>query len=248
LVPHVSGTEPVTLAVIAGLVVGKPVGLVGATWLGESDPGQECQAQPVCSERNDHVRIAVLLGSLAAAALAPIMLRIRNRPVSDLSPATSRRRRPSGLVSRRAKGRLPPRSSAVVFPGCQVIVRTRARRSHTYASKKQAESRGCEDCVRHVTDGGCVRGELPSDQSSCENRSLEPAFGAVDETGSDRHHPRDPALHAAADVERLLADAPALRRIVDLACEVEPENIASAGEASGMSGNHHAPPPAGHQR
>jgi hypothetical protein len=84
-----------------------------------------------------------------------------------------------------------------------------------------------------------VRGEPSSDQSSGENRSLEPPpSDALGEVGIEPHHPGDPALHAAADVERLLADAPALQRLVDLAAELEPETAAGAGDVAELPGHH----------
>lgn len=100
-------SDPIALAVMAGLVIGKPLGIVAATWsvarftrarletglawvdviglgmlagvgftvsllIGELAFGSETQA-------GEHVKIAVLAGSLAAAAAAGVVLRLRNR-------------------------------------------------------------------------------------------------------------------------------------------------------------------------
>lgn len=102
-----SMTDPVALGIITGLVVGKAVGITGATWLlskftraelddelawidvvglallagigftvslliGELAFGQS-------TERDDHVKVGVLVGSLTAVLLASIILRARNR-------------------------------------------------------------------------------------------------------------------------------------------------------------------------
>lgn len=100
-------TDTVALGIITGLVVGKSVGVLGATWLVHRFTRASLAeglswwdvlglallagigftvslligelAFGVGSERTDHVRIAVLLGSLLAATLASVVLRIRNR-------------------------------------------------------------------------------------------------------------------------------------------------------------------------
>ncbi|GGL13584.1 Na(+)/H(+) antiporter NhaA [Sphaerisporangium melleum] len=98
-------TDPVALGIVAGLLVGKPLGVMAATWLvsrftrasldeglswvdvlglsvlagigftvslliGELAFGSE-------GERFDHVKIAVLAGSVLAAAVAAVILRLR---------------------------------------------------------------------------------------------------------------------------------------------------------------------------
>jgi Na+:H+ antiporter, NhaA family len=96
----------VTLGIIAALVVGKLVGVVGATWLVQRFTRAQLGdglswwdvvglallagigftvslligelAFGVGSERYDHVKIGVLLGSLLSALLATVVLRIRN--------------------------------------------------------------------------------------------------------------------------------------------------------------------------
>lgn len=98
--------DPVALGVIAGLVVGKLVGVLGATWLlarftratldddlAWSDVAGLALltgvgftvsllvgelAYGTGSDRDDHVKLAVLLGSLVAATLATVVLRARN--------------------------------------------------------------------------------------------------------------------------------------------------------------------------
>jgi hypothetical protein len=82
-----------------------------------------------------------------------------------------------------------------------------------------------------------VQGGQSPDRSCQENHPLEPPSGAVEGTATGRRHIGDPAVHAAADVERLLADAPALQRIVDLAAELVPDNAGRADERSELPGN-----------
>ncbi|QFU88356.1 Na+/H+ antiporter NhaA [Amycolatopsis sp. YIM 10] len=100
-------TDPVALGIVAGLVVGKTVGISGATWLlsrftkAELDDGLGWVdvlglamlggvgftvslligelAFGAGSEPDDHARVAILAGSLLAALLATIILRARNR-------------------------------------------------------------------------------------------------------------------------------------------------------------------------
>jgi len=100
-------TDPVAVGVIVGLVVGKVIGITGATWgLGKithAPLGRDLSWIDVLglsmlagigftvslligelafgagSTRDEHVKVAVLAGSLAAAALAAIVLRMRNR-------------------------------------------------------------------------------------------------------------------------------------------------------------------------
>jgi Na+:H+ antiporter, NhaA family len=98
--------DPVTLGIITGLVVGKTIGVLGATWLVQRFTGARLAdgvswwdvfglsllagigftvslligelAFGAGSQADDHVKIGVLLGSLAAALLAAVVLRIRN--------------------------------------------------------------------------------------------------------------------------------------------------------------------------
>jgi NhaA family Na+:H+ antiporter len=100
-------SDPVFLVVVAGLVLGKAVGVFGGTWLtarftrAELDENLSWSdvagvsllagvgftvslligelAFGTGSERDDHVKVAVLAGSLLAAALAAFVLRVRNR-------------------------------------------------------------------------------------------------------------------------------------------------------------------------
>ena len=99
--------DSIALGIIAGLVVGKVVGVLGATWLVQRFTRAHLAeglswwdvlglallagigftvslligelAFGAHSESDDHVKIAVLLGSLTSALLAAIVLRIRNR-------------------------------------------------------------------------------------------------------------------------------------------------------------------------
>jgi NhaA family Na+:H+ antiporter len=100
-------SDPVAIGIIAGLVLGKPIGITGATWLvtrftrARMDAGFAWidvfglavlagigftvslligeLAFGIGSDRDDHVKVAVLTGSLVAALLATIILRLRNR-------------------------------------------------------------------------------------------------------------------------------------------------------------------------
>ncbi|MCY7289379.1 MAG: Na+/H+ antiporter NhaA, partial [Cryobacterium sp.] len=99
--------DPVAVGILAGLVVGKPVGVLGATWLVARFTRAELDADlswwdvlglamlagvgftvslligelafGVSGDRDNHVKIAVLAGSIAAAMLAGILLRVRNK-------------------------------------------------------------------------------------------------------------------------------------------------------------------------
>jgi NhaA family Na+:H+ antiporter len=99
--------DPVAIGIVAGLVIGKPIGITAATWLvarftrARMDAGLAWidvvglsvlagigftvslligeLAFGVGTERDDHVKVAVLTGSLAAALLAAVVLRLRNR-------------------------------------------------------------------------------------------------------------------------------------------------------------------------
>ena len=108
-------TDPIALGIIAGLVVGKPVGILLATFLvsrytrASLDEGLSWWdvlglsvvagigftvslligelAFEADSERDDRVKIAVLLGSLLAAVLATVILRMRNNVYKRLANA-----------------------------------------------------------------------------------------------------------------------------------------------------------------
>ena len=99
--------DPVAIGVVLGLVVGKVIGVFVATWLlarftrAELDSGLTWTdvlglalltgvgftvslligelAFGAGSERDDHVKLAILMGSLLAATLASVVLRLRNR-------------------------------------------------------------------------------------------------------------------------------------------------------------------------
>ena len=100
-------TDPIAIGVITGLVLGKPVGILTATYLTSKltrRPLQKGLTWPDLtgvallggigftvslligelafggnSAADDHVKIAVLTGSVAAAVLAAVLLRMRNR-------------------------------------------------------------------------------------------------------------------------------------------------------------------------
>ena len=99
--------DPVALGVVTGLVVGKTIGIAGSTWLLATFTRAELDdelgwldvvgmamlggigftvslligelAFGVGSERYDHVKVGILVGSLTAALLAAVVLRARNR-------------------------------------------------------------------------------------------------------------------------------------------------------------------------
>ena len=100
-------TDPVAIGVLGGLVIGKPVGIVAATWLLATFTHAELDeelawvdvvgmamlggigftvallidelAYPPGSPASEHVKVAVLVGSLVSALLASVVLRLRNR-------------------------------------------------------------------------------------------------------------------------------------------------------------------------
>ena len=121
--------DPVFVAVVAGLVIGKVAGVFGGTWLTAKLTRAELDkslswgdvlgvsilagigftvslligelAFGAASARDDHVKVAVLTGSLLAATLAAIVLRRRNRHYRELAEA-------GAAVKDEAKG--PPTS------------------------------------------------------------------------------------------------------------------------------------------
>jgi len=107
--------DPVSIGVLVGLVVGKPVGVLGATWLVAHFTRAELDSDlswwdvlglamlagvgftvslligelafGAGSERDSHVKVAVLAGTITAAALAGIMLHARSNLYERLSAA-----------------------------------------------------------------------------------------------------------------------------------------------------------------
>ncbi|GIJ73972.1 Na+/H+ antiporter NhaA [Virgisporangium ochraceum] len=108
-------TAPVTVAVAVALVVGKTVGVLGATWATQRFTRAQLSADLAWwdvlglsllagmgftvslligelafgtgSDRNDQAKIGILLGSLLAAAVAAVVLRIRNQRYRDIRVA-----------------------------------------------------------------------------------------------------------------------------------------------------------------
>lgn len=104
--------DPVAVGIVTGLVVGKAVGITGSTWLlskfTKADLDDELSWIDVVglsllagigftvslligelafgssSERDEHVKVGVLVGSLLAVLLASIVLRARNRVYKSL--------------------------------------------------------------------------------------------------------------------------------------------------------------------
>ncbi len=113
-----TAADPVAVGVVVALVVGKLVGVLGATWLvarftrASLDDGLAWAdvaglalltgvgftvsllvgelAYGTGSERDDHVKLAVLIGSLTAAALATVVLRLRNRVYAAIAAEEAR--------------------------------------------------------------------------------------------------------------------------------------------------------------
>jgi NhaA family Na+:H+ antiporter len=107
--------DPVTLGILSGLVVGKTVGITGSSWLLARFTHAELDdelswvdvlgmamlagigftvslligelAFGVDSERDEHVKVGVLLASLVAALIAAVVLRLRNRVYRRLCEA-----------------------------------------------------------------------------------------------------------------------------------------------------------------
>lgn len=108
-------TDPVAVGVVVGLVVGKPIGILAATWLvarftraelGEGLAWVDVAGLAILagmgftvslliaelafgagSAGDDHAKVGVLAGSFAAALLATVVLRARNRAYRQLHEA-----------------------------------------------------------------------------------------------------------------------------------------------------------------
>lgn len=108
-------TDRVSVGIIAGLVIGKPIGILVATWsvarftraaLAEGLAWVDVLGLSILagigftvslligelafgigSARDDHVKVAVLTGSLTAALLAAVVLRLRNRAYRRMEEA-----------------------------------------------------------------------------------------------------------------------------------------------------------------
>jgi len=132
-------TDPVAIGVIVGLVVGKPIGIMTATWLvarftrARLDPDLAWVdvfglailagvgftvslligelAFGAGDERDGHVKIAVLTGSLTAALIATVVLRIRNRAHRRVHEAEIADRDHDGIPDIYETDAEPPRST-----------------------------------------------------------------------------------------------------------------------------------------
>ena len=113
-----AGATPVTAGIVAGLVLGKPVGVLGATWLVQRFTRAELAeslrwwdvlglallggvgftvslligelAFGAGSPADDDVKVGVLAGSAVSALLAAVVLRLRNRHYRRLEDAGNR--------------------------------------------------------------------------------------------------------------------------------------------------------------
>ncbi|MEU4410550.1 Na+/H+ antiporter NhaA [Streptosporangium sp. NPDC023963] len=118
-------TDPIAVGVVIGLVVGKPVGIMAATWLvsrfTRADLDENLAwvdvgglsvlagigftvslligelAFGAGSERDAHVKVAVLTGSLVAALAAALVLRLRNRVYRRIHEAETADRDHDGI-------------------------------------------------------------------------------------------------------------------------------------------------------
>ena len=134
-------TDPAAIGVVVGLVVGKTIGVFGGTWavarftraeLDEDLSWTDVFGLSVLggvgftvsllvgelafgtgSARDDHVKLAVLVGSLIAALLAAVVLRSRNRHYRDVHD-----RETAGPRPRRHPRHLRPTRLSAPGPGC----------------------------------------------------------------------------------------------------------------------------------
>jgi NhaA family Na+:H+ antiporter len=111
-------TDPIALGVVAGLVVGKPIGIVGTTYLvarftraslDESLAWLDVLVLALLAgigftvslligdlaygtggDRDDHVKVAILTGSVLASVLAALLARSRNRAYRGIEEAETR--------------------------------------------------------------------------------------------------------------------------------------------------------------
>lgn len=111
-------TDPITIGIMAGLVIGKTIGVFGTTWLVSRFTSASLDeelawvdvlglsmlagigftvsllvgelAYGAGSAADEHVKVGVLLGSLTAAILASILLRSRNRHYSRIAEIENR--------------------------------------------------------------------------------------------------------------------------------------------------------------
>ena len=100
-------SDRVAIGIVAGLLIGKPIGILAATWLVARVTKAELDSDlswldvlglsvlagvgftvslvigelafGAGSERDDHVKVAILAGSVLAAIIAGLLLRSRNR-------------------------------------------------------------------------------------------------------------------------------------------------------------------------
>ena len=109
-------SDPITLGIITGLFIGKPIGIVGTTFVLSQLPAfqlDEALSWPDMigvgfvagvgftvsllvgelafgpdSVADEHVKIGVLLGSLISALVGGALLAVRNRKAKGLQPAS----------------------------------------------------------------------------------------------------------------------------------------------------------------
>ena len=123
-------SDRVAIGIVAGLLIGKPIGILAATWLVARVTKAELDSDlswldvlglsvlagvgftvslvigelafGAGSERDDHVKVAILAGSVLAAIIAGLLLRSRNR-IYDRQPHL-RPHRSAGETRRWARG------------------------------------------------------------------------------------------------------------------------------------------------
>ena len=151
--------DHVALGIVVGLVAGKTVGVIAATWLvarfTHASLDEELSWTDVVgvamlggigftvslligelafgasSGRDDHAKVAVLTGSLVAALLATIVLRLRNRVYRRIEAAESRDADRSGIpdVYETRLDCRAPAGRSIVISGATVFGQAGRRRS-----------------------------------------------------------------------------------------------------------------------
>ena len=192
--------DPVALGVVAGLVAGKAAGIFAATWLvarftraalGEGLSWTDVAGMALLGgvgftvslliselsfgtggDREDHAKVAVLTGSLIAALLATIVLRLRNRAYQRIeaagSPAPAMTASPAPAKPAQAAAS-PPAGRQPRSPGT------------TATASADAEQARCTPHSRQQPSGSNGRRA-----AECRACGREPAEPAVPQTAAAR--------------------------------------------------------------